>query len=70
MRARALQFQKLIALGLDVSDVASGLLDPRFDLASWLDEHDPEARGRGSETVAAGGRPFRRTASFAGGASS
>ena len=36
-----------------MSDVASGLLDPRFDLASWLDEHDPEVRARGSETVAA-----------------
>ncbi len=53
VRARALQFQRLIELGLDVSDVASGLLDPRFDLASWLDEHDPEIRARGSETVAA-----------------
>ncbi len=53
VRARALQFQRLIELGLDVSDVASGLLDPRFDLASWLDEHDLSVRARGSETVAA-----------------
>jgi pSer/pThr/pTyr-binding forkhead associated (FHA) protein/NADPH-dependent 2,4-dienoyl-CoA reductase/sulfur reductase-like enzyme len=52
VRARALQFRRLIELGLDVSDVASGLLDPRFDLASWLDEHDPSVRARGSETVA------------------
>jgi pSer/pThr/pTyr-binding forkhead associated (FHA) protein/NADPH-dependent 2,4-dienoyl-CoA reductase/sulfur reductase-like enzyme len=52
VRARALQFQRMIELGLDVSDVASGLLDPRFDLASWLDEHDPSVRSRGSETVA------------------
>jgi pSer/pThr/pTyr-binding forkhead associated (FHA) protein/NADPH-dependent 2,4-dienoyl-CoA reductase/sulfur reductase-like enzyme len=53
VRARALAFQRLISLGLDVSAIASGLLDPRFDLASWMDEHDPEIVARGSETVAA-----------------
>ena len=53
VRSRALQFGRLIELGVDVSEVATGLLDPRFDVASWLDEHDPDAVGRGSETVAA-----------------
>ncbi|HEX9374891.1 MAG TPA: FHA domain-containing protein [Actinomycetota bacterium] len=52
VRSRALQFQRLIELGLDVSEVASGLLDPRSDLASWLEAHDPHA-GRPSEGVAA-----------------
>ncbi|MFL5799192.1 MAG: FHA domain-containing protein [Actinomycetota bacterium] len=53
VRSRALQFKRLIELGVDVSEVATGLLDPRFDVASWLDEHDPDAVGRGAATVAA-----------------
>jgi pSer/pThr/pTyr-binding forkhead associated (FHA) protein/NADPH-dependent 2,4-dienoyl-CoA reductase/sulfur reductase-like enzyme len=43
VRRRALQFKRLIELGLDVSGVKDKLLDDeRFDLASWLESREQE----------------------------
>jgi len=40
VRKYGLNYQKLIKDGTDVSNVANDLLDPSFDLASWMASHE------------------------------
>jgi pSer/pThr/pTyr-binding forkhead associated (FHA) protein/NADPH-dependent 2,4-dienoyl-CoA reductase/sulfur reductase-like enzyme len=40
IRKYGLRYRNLIDRGLDISAIAKNLLDPAFDLASWMDSHE------------------------------
>lgn len=44
VRKYGLQYRKLINEGTDISDIAENLIDPTFDLASWMDSQQIEEK--------------------------